>query len=53
MADLISRGVTFEEYETPKTTTSSPRSARLGARGSRIPTATSSALREGPVPGAG
>ena len=53
MADLISRGVTFEEYETPKTVNGV---AQIGpARGAwfKDPDGNVFGLREGPVPGAG
>lgn len=52
MADLISRGVTFEEYETPKTVNFI---AQIGpARGAwfKDPDGNVFGLREGPVPGA-
>ena len=45
--DLTSRGVTFEDDETPRQSTSSPRSGRLAAPGSRTPTATCSAFARG------
>jgi len=51
MADLISRGVTFEEYETPKTVNFI---AQIGpARGAwfKDPDGNVFGLREGPVPG--
>ncbi|HLY15228.1 MAG TPA: VOC family protein [Candidatus Limnocylindrales bacterium] len=53
MADLISRGVTFEEYETPKTVSGV---AQIGpARGAwfKDPDGNIFGLREGPVPSAG
>ena len=53
MADLISRGVTFEEYETPKTVNGI---AQIGpARGAwfKDPDGNVFGLREGPVPTAG
>ena len=52
MADLVSRGVTFEEYETPKTVNFI---AQIGpARGAwfKDPDGNVFGLREGPVPGA-
>jgi catechol 2,3-dioxygenase-like lactoylglutathione lyase family enzyme len=52
MADLMSRGVTFEEYETPKTVNYI---AQIGpARGAwfKDPDGNVFGLREGPVPGA-
>ena len=52
MADLMSRGVTFEEYETPKTVNFI---AQIGpARGAwfKDPDGNVFGLREGPVPGA-
>jgi len=51
MADLRSRGITFEEYETPKTVNSV---AQIGpARGAwfKDPDGNVFGLREGPVPG--
>jgi catechol 2,3-dioxygenase-like lactoylglutathione lyase family enzyme len=51
--DLTSRGVTFEEYETPKTVNFI---AQFGpARGAwfKDPAGNVIGLREGPVPGAG
>ena len=42
MRDLSSRGVTFEEYETPKTVGGMAQIGRLAGRGSRIRTAMSS-----------
>ena len=53
MADLMSRGVAFEEYETPKTVNFV---AQIGpARGAwfKDPDGNVFGLREGPVPGAG
>lgn len=52
IADLVSRGVTFEEYETPKTVNFI---AQVGpARGAwfKDPDGNVFGLREGPVPGA-
>ena len=52
VADLISRGVTFEEYETPKTVNFI---ATIGpARGAwfKDPSGNVIGVREGPVPGA-
>ena len=52
MSDLSSRGVRFEEYETPKTTNGI---AQIGpARGAWFadPWGNVIGLREGPVPGA-
>ena len=52
MADLMSRGVAFEEYETPKTVNFV---AQIGpARGAwfKDPDGNVFGLREGPVPGA-
>ena len=53
VADLVSRGVAFQEYETPKTTNFI---AQVGpARGAWFadPDGQVFGLREGPVPGAG
>jgi catechol 2,3-dioxygenase-like lactoylglutathione lyase family enzyme len=52
MADLRGRGITFEEYETPKTTNGV---AQIGAaRGAwfKDPSGNVFGVREGPIPGA-
>ena len=53
MADLMSRGVTFEEYETPKTVNFVAVIGPARAAWFKDPDGNVFGLREGPVPGAG
>ena len=51
--DLTSRGVTFEEYETPKTVNSIAQFGPVRAAWFKDPAGNVLGLREGPVPAAG
>ena len=51
--DLTSRGVTFEEYETPKTVNFIAQFGPVRAAWLKDPAGNVLGLREGPVPGAG
>ena len=51
--DLTSRGVTFEEYETPKTVNFIAQFGSVRAAWFKDPSGNVLGLREGPVPGAG
>jgi catechol 2,3-dioxygenase-like lactoylglutathione lyase family enzyme len=53
MADVMSRGVTFEEYETPKTVNFVAVVGPARAAWFKDPDGNVFGLREGPVPGAG
>jgi catechol 2,3-dioxygenase-like lactoylglutathione lyase family enzyme len=52
IADLTSRGVTFEEYETPKTTNFIAQIGLARAAWFKDPDGNVFGVREGPVPGA-
>jgi catechol 2,3-dioxygenase-like lactoylglutathione lyase family enzyme len=51
--DLTSRGVTFDEYETPKTVNFIAQFGSVRAAWFKDPSGNVLGLREGPVPGAG